>query len=184
MLKHYKFSDVEIAKLLNKAIILVDTREKDTFQKRLFKEYCASCQIKTDEMKLPFGDYGIKVPAMPELGIMRAMYMPFVVERKANLDELCVNFSSKDRNRFLNEFAKAKAAGFKIHLVVESNDYHDLLVGNYRSQFHVAALEANIWSIQAKYDVRVSYVKDRNDAPRFIVNCLMSQLRAELKNWY
>ena len=32
MLKHYKFSDVEIAKLLNKAIILVDTREKDTFQ--------------------------------------------------------------------------------------------------------------------------------------------------------
>ena len=103
---------------------------------------------------------------------------------KANLDELCVNFSSKDRNRFLNEFAKAKAAGFKIHLVVESNDYHDLLVGNYRSQFHANTLEANIWSIQAKYDVRVSYVKDRNDAPRFITNCLKTQLTAELKNWY
>ena len=84
MLKHYKFSDVEIAKILNESVILIDTREKDTFQKRLFKEYCASCQIKTDEMKLPFGDYGIKVPAMPELGIMRAMYMPFVVERRAD----------------------------------------------------------------------------------------------------
>ena len=42
--------------------------------------------------------------------------MPFVVERKANLDELCINFSSNDRNRFLNEFAKAKSAGFNIHL--------------------------------------------------------------------
>lgn len=184
MLKHYKFSDVEIAKLLNKAIILVDTREKDTFQKRLFNEYCASCQIQVERMKLPFGDYGVKIPKNEALGIMRDVYLPFMVERKANLDELCVNFSSKDRNRFLNEFAKAKAAGFKIHLVVESNDYHDLLVGNYRSQFHANTLEANIWSIQAKYDVRVSYVKDRNDAPRFIVNCLMSQLRAELKNWY
>ena len=66
MLKHYKFSDAEIAKILNESVILIDTREKDTFQKRLFKEYCASCQIKTDEMKMPFGDNGIKDPAMPE----------------------------------------------------------------------------------------------------------------------
>ena len=119
MLKHYKFSDVEIAKILNESVILIDTREKDTFQKRLFKEYCASCQIKTDEMKLPFGDYGIKVPAMPELGIMRAMYMPFVVERKANLDELCVNFSSKDRNRFLKEQRErvANTSALKLEII-------------------------------------------------------------------
>ena len=62
MLNNYKFSDKEIADLLNSAIILIDTREKDTFQKRLFNEYCASCFIKTENMKLPFGDYGVKVP--------------------------------------------------------------------------------------------------------------------------
>ena len=184
MLNNYKFLDKEIADLLNSAIILIDTREKDTFQKRLFNEYCASCFIKTESMKLPFGDYGVKVPKNEQLGIMRDIYFPFVVERKANLDELCVNFSSKDRNRFLNEFAKAKASGFDIHVVVESNDYHDLVTGNYRSQFHANTLEANIWAVQAKYDVRFSYVKDPNDAPRFIINCLLSQLRAELKKWY
>ena len=36
MLKHYKFSDLEISELLNGAVILIDTREKDAFQKRLF----------------------------------------------------------------------------------------------------------------------------------------------------
>ena len=184
MLKCYKFTDKEIAEVLNSAVVLIDTREKNTFQKRLFNEYCASCFIKSESMKLPFGDYGLKIPKNESLGIMRDIYMPFVVERKANLDELCINFNAKDRNRFLNEFAKAKSAGFKIHLVVESNDYHDLITGNYYSKFSSVALERNIWSLQAKYDVRVSYVKDPNDAPRFIVNCLFSQLRAELKKWY
>ncbi|MBP3907861.1 MAG: ERCC4 domain-containing protein [Turicibacter sp.] len=184
MLKNFKFTDKEIAEIMNNAVILIDTREKDNFQTRLFNEYCASCFIQTERVKLPFGDYAVKVPAHPHLGIMRDLYMPFMIERKANLDELCVNFSSKDRNRFLNEFAKAKASGFTIHVVVESNDYNDLVTGNYRSQFNPNTLEANIWSVQAKYDVKFSYVKDINMAPRFIVNCLMSQLRAELKRWY
>ena len=184
MLNNYKFSDTEIAILLRNAVILIDTREKDTFQRRLFNEYCASCQIKTESMKLPFGDYGIKITKNEELGIMRDIYLPYVVERKANLDELCVNFSQRDRNRFLNEFAKAKASGFDIHVVVESNDYHDLVTGNYRSQFHVNTLEGNIWNVQTKYNARFSYVKDPNDAPRFIVNCLFAQVKATLKKWY
>lgn len=184
MFQNFKFTDKEIAEIMNNAVILIDTREKDNYQTRLFNEYCVSCLIKTEKTKLPVGDYGVKVPANQELGIMRDIYMPFVVERKANLDELCVNFSSTDRTRFLNEFAKAQIGGFKIHVVVESNDYNDLVTGNYRSQFKPTTLEANIWSVQAKYDVKFSYVKDVNMAPRFIVNCLMSQLRAELKHWH
>ena len=184
MFKHYKFNDKEIAEILNNAVILIDTREKENFQTRLFNEYCANSLIKTKKMKLPVGDYGIMVSANHELGITRDVYLPFVVERKANLDELCVNFSSNDRSRFLNEFAKAKNDGFKVHVVVETNDYNDLVTGNYRSQFKSTTLEANIWSVQAKYDVQFSFIKDYNMAPRFIVNYLFSNLKSELKHWY
>lgn len=46
MLKNYKFTDREIADLVNSAIILIDTREKDTFQLRLFNErHLSSLQI-------------------------------------------------------------------------------------------------------------------------------------------
>ena len=33
MLKCYKFTDKEIAEVLNSAVVLIDTREKNTFQK-------------------------------------------------------------------------------------------------------------------------------------------------------
>ena len=181
MFLNYKFSDKEIADIVNNAVILIDTKEKDNFQTRLFNEYCANCLIKTKKMKLPVGDYGIMIPANQELGIIRDVYLPFVVERKANLDELCVNFSSND---ILNEFAKAKNDGFKVHVVVESNDYNDLVTGNYRSQFKSTTLEANMWSVQAKYDVHFSFIKDINMAPRFIINYLFSNLKSELKYWY
>ena len=82
------------------------------------------------------------------------------------------------------QFSKAKAAGFNIHVVLESNDYHDLITGNYRSQFRANSLEANIWWLQVKYGARFSYVKDPNDAPRFIVNYLFTLLKVALKNWY
>ena len=74
MLKCYKFTDKEIAEVLNSAVVLIDTREKNTFQKRLFNEYCASCFIKSESMKLPFGDYGLKIPKNESLGIMRDIY--------------------------------------------------------------------------------------------------------------
>ena len=37
MFKNYKFNDKEIAEILNNAVILIDTREKDNFQTRLLK---------------------------------------------------------------------------------------------------------------------------------------------------
>ena len=184
MLQNFKFNDKEIAEILNNAIILIDTREKDNFQTRLFNEYCASCLIKTERTKLPYGDYAVKVPALPHLGITREIFIPYSIERKASLDELCINLSKDDRQRFFNEFANAKADGFKVHIVVFSNDYHDLITGNYRSQYGSLALENSLWSLHAKYDVPISYVKDINDAPRFIVKCLWGKLRSELKHWH
>ena len=99
----YKFNKKEIKSILDNLIICVDSREQsnqhiiDFFDKK---------KVPYVVEKLPFGDYSCKIKAGSFDGQVRDIYFTndFVIERKANIDELANNLR-KDAARLKKELA-------------------------------------------------------------------------------
>ena len=96
----YKFTDEELKKILKHLVIVVDTREQ--CNQHILK-YFEQKKIPYKIQKLDYGDYGAYLPVGSFKGQMRDIYFTddFVVERKANIDELANNF--KDAKTNINE---------------------------------------------------------------------------------
>ena len=62
-----------------------------------------------------------------------------VIEKKNGLDEIAGNFTV-DRQRFEDEFIRAKAEGLKVFLIIENASWSDILLHNYRSKLTPKAL--------------------------------------------
>ena len=151
----YRFTETEVKKALKELTIIVDTREKAndhvlTWFKAKKKPYKVQ--------KLDQGDYSCMIPKSALKGLERDLYFDklIVVERKASIDELAGNFSSKDYPRISKEFAMLKANNTKVRLFIEDKLFHKhLREGQYRSQYEPKTLHARLKGFEAEYNTTI-----------------------------
>ena len=112
-----RWNDAEIEKSLKSIVILVDTREKKWGHIRAALEELGCPYV---SQKLDFGDYSYRY-TRPD-GTEEDCSSLIAVERKANLDEICGNFTY-GRERFEREFQRARNKGAEVHLLVEDANW-------------------------------------------------------------
>lgn len=143
-------------------ILLVDSREKENSH---ILNYMAVNEISVKENQpLKFGDYSFIKDNVDYRN-------KIVIERKNSLDELSLNLTSgkKDnqvnrRERFKNEFKRAKESGAKIILLIENATQKDILNHNYRSKLHPNAFMGSLNSWHSKgYIDNIFFCESKND---------------------
>lgn len=131
--------------------VLVDTREQNTpaLRKRL-----KDMGLPWERKKLEFGDYSIKCQL--QNGGERDFSREICIERKMDLDELCLCYS-KGRKRFSREFERAREAGAKIYLLVENGSWEKAYEGLYRSRMEPKAFTASLTAWLARYNCQLLF---------------------------
>jgi ERCC4-type nuclease len=172
MLK-YHYSDSEIKKIMSTLTILVDTREQ---RNEHIIAYLVEKKIPHESIKLDVGDYSAKIPANPELGIIRDLFLPEAIERKNSIDELAQTI--KDEARWEHELVRSRKLTYFAVLV--EDDYSNLIDGNYRSQYNSKALQGRIKSYEAQFGFTTVFVPKLLSG-HYILTELYYRARHELK---
>jgi ERCC4-type nuclease len=81
-----------------------------------------------------------------------------VIEKKNSIDEIAGNFTA-DRQRFEDEFTRAKAEGLKVFLVIENCSWSDIFLHNYRSKLEPKSLIASLLSWQVRFNITICFCK-------------------------
>ena len=102
--------------------------------------------------KLDFGDYSYCY-IRPD-GVEVDMSTAVALERKANLDEICGNFTY-GRARFEREFQRAKDSNADVHLLVEDANWGKIDNHSYVSRLHPEALWGNLLSWMNRFGLRL-----------------------------
>lgn len=141
------------------------------------------------EKGLKVGDYTLAVQL--KNGEVLNFKDKVVVERKADLNELCCNlFDTKDENghsRFERELIRAKEQNIKMYLVIETTDMHSKILSSKHfrydkaSKVTPASFMAMLTSLCARYNINVWYT-DKSNAGRLIHDLLYYEVREYLKN--
>ena len=166
MIELYRYTDKEKQMLIDSMVCLVDTREHDGKNQHILDVF-DKMGLHYEKRKLNFGDYSMKIPANPDLGIMRDLDFSskIIIERKANLDEVCGNLGTADRSRIKKELALAPAE--KV-MLIENATYSDVLHGNYRSKFAPKSLWASLHSFWHEFGLPIFFVQQPEDSAYFI----------------
>lgn len=177
MFGKYKYTETEEKELLNSIVILVDTREKVNDH---ITQYFEKHEIPYKKKALKNGDYSFYVPKNEKLGIFRDTFFndEIFVERKANLEELSSNLSTK-RADFEEELAVAKAK--KKYLLIEGSNYSDVVNGNYNTEYNKKSYLGSIHSFNHKYNLEIVFMPDRAYSPIFIYGVMQYYLRNLIK---
>lgn len=101
------------------------------------------------------------------------------IEKKNSIDEIAGNFTI-DRQRFEDEFIRAKAKGTKVFLVIENCSWEDIFLHNYRSKLEPKSLMASLMAWQVRYNISVVFCK-RNDTAKIIYSILYYAMKEELR---
>ena len=151
--------------------------------------YSNPIQYYIQEKGLKTGDYTIAVQ-LPS-GEVINFQDKIVIERKADLNELCCNFFSEKDNegltRFERELARAKEQGIKVILLVEVDNMHSKILSSKYFRFDKASkvspasFNAILRSLQAKYNISIEYCR-KEDSARLIHDILFYHAREYLKN--
>lgn len=162
----------ELRAVLESMCLLVDTREQPTekLQRRI-----EDTGLPHERKKLDFGDYSCQC-IMPD-GNTVDFSSKVAIERKMNLDELCLCFG-RERPRFEREFERAKAAGCRIYLLVEGGSWEKAYNGKYRSLMKPQALIASIDAFRARYGMQLDFCKAETTG-----KLIRDILYRELKEW-
>ena len=138
---------------------------------------------------LKVGDYTIAVQ-LPN-GEVVNFQDKVVIERKADLNELCCNFFDKKdaegKTRLERELDRAKEQGIKVILLVEVDNMHSKILSSKYFRFDKASkvspasFNAILRSLQAKYNISIEYCK-KDDSARLIHDILYYHCREYLKN--
>jgi hypothetical protein len=174
----YKFTDKEINELLNKMVILVDSREQANDH---VIEWFDKCKKKYKVQKLDYGDYSCYLPVGSFEGQTRDIYFndEIVIERKFCIDELAMNlkdnktninditkeiielFGEKylakvlktDYNRFKQELTTLNKYDTKFFILLEDEKFDEnIRKGNYRSLYDSATLYKRLKGIEAEFN--------------------------------
>lgn len=167
MKRHY--TDPEIKELLKQLTVICDTREQVNEN---ITGYLDSKKIPHISRKLDVGDYSAMI------GDMTLEYS-MVIEKKNGLDEVAGNFTV-DRQRFENEFMRAKAEGLKVFLLIENASWSDILLHNYRSKLLPKSLIASLLSWQVRFNVTIVFCKP-SETGQIIYGILYYAAREALK---
>lgn len=139
---------------MSKAIILVDTREKVNDH---IINYFKKNGIKYKEVYIPTGDYAI---TMEMDGKCIESAFKIVIERKNSVDELVGSF--KHRQRFSNEFLRAKKEDARILLLVEDpNGYENIMTGNFRSAYTPTALMHSLKAFETRFNFQTVFLNKK-----------------------
>lgn len=162
-------TEAEIKTLLKRLTILCDSREQVNEN---ITEYFDKKKISYITRKLDTGDYSAMIEDM-------TLEHDVVIEKKNGLDEIAGNFTV-DRQRFENEFTRAKAEGLKIFLLIENASWNDILVHNYRSKLKPQSLIASLMSWQVKFNITITFCKP-SETGQIIYGILYYAAREALK---
>lgn len=135
-------------------VILVDNREQETDRSRA--RY-AQFGVPFERQTIHTGDYSAKF-LLPD-GTWYDMSNDVTVERKMNLDELCLCFGA-ERKRFIKEFERLKESNIRMWLLLENSTFKKAYSGSYRSQYRPQSLIASILAFQARYNTRLVMCDD------------------------
>jgi len=134
---------------LRSMVILVDSREQETDRARTrYAQF--GCPYERATIKT--GDYSAKF-LLPG-GLWYDLSNDITVERKMNLDELCLCFG-KDRKRFIKEFERAKENNIRLWLLLENSTFEKAYSGSYRSKYKPQSLIASMLAWQSRYACRI-----------------------------
>ncbi len=167
MKRHY--TEREINELLKQLTILIDSREQANEH---ITGYLDSKKIPHITRKLDTGDYSAMIGDM-------TLEHDVVIERKANLDEIAGNFTV-DRQRFADEFTRAKAEGLKVFLIIENASWSDIYLHNYRSELKPQSLLASLLAWQVRYNITLIFCKP-SETCQIIYGILYYAAREALK---
>ena len=141
------------------------------------------------EKGLKVGDYTIAVQ-LPNKEVIN-FKDKIVIERKADLNELCCNlFDKKDeegKTRLERELERAKEQGIKVYLVIETTDMHSKILSSKHfrydkaSKVSPASFNALLMTLCSRYNISVWYT-DKHNAGRLIHDLLYYEAREYLKN--
>lgn len=164
--------------MLKSMTILVDTREKENKNDHILG-YFDAMKVPWKKKKLDYGDYSFCVPKNDDLTIPRDLYFDkeIIVERKASLDELATNIS-KERDRLKKEFTLAPKR--KV-LIIENGSYHDMVYGNYRSEYGAKSYYGTFHSFWHEFDIPIIFMPDNKLTGCFIVGFFQYYLRGLLR---
>lgn len=144
MTRHW--TDGELDAELKKLTFIIDKREQ---KNEWIEQYCEKNKIPVIHRKLDVGDYACQLGE-------DSFENDFVVERKADLDEICGNLTA-DRDRFEREFLRAKAHGIKVYLLIEEGSWKDIFIHNYRSKLAPKSLLASLFAWQTRFNVTIVF---------------------------
>lgn len=140
------------------------------------------------EKGLKVGDYTIAVK-LPN-GEVINFKDKIVIERKADLNELCCNlFDNKDEEgltRFERELKRGYEQGIKIHLLVETDNMVDKILSSKHFRYDKASkvnpksFQMMLLSLCNRYNVTVWYT-NKNNSARLIHDLLYVYVREYLK---
>ena len=140
------------------------------------------------EKGLKVGDYTIAVK-LPN-GEVINFKDKIVIERKADLNELCCNlFDKKDEEgltRFERELKRGYEQGIKIHLLVETDNMVDKILSSKHFRYDKASkvnpksFQMMLLSLCNRYNVTVWYT-NKNNSARLIHDLLHVYVREYLK---
>ena len=152
--------------------------------------YSDSIQYYIQEKGLKVGDYTIAVQ-LPN-GEVINFQDKIVIERKADLNELCCNLydtKSKDEEgltRFERELKRGYEQGIKIHLLVETDNMVDKILSSKHFRYDKASkvnpksFQMMLLSLCNRYNVTVWYT-NKNNSARLIHDLLYVYIREYLK---
>lgn len=167
MTRHY--TDKEISELLKQLTIICDTREQVNEH---VTGYLDGKKIPHITRKIETGDYSATIGDM-------TLEHDVVIEKKNSIDEIAGNFTA-DRQRFEDEFTRAKAEGLKVFLLIENCSWSDIFLHNYRSKLKPQSLIASLLSWQVRFNITVIFCKP-NETGQIIYGILYYAAREALK---
>ena len=168
-------NNFDIEKALESITITIDTREQDTDR---LKRRIEEMDCNTERTCLNYGDYSCKC-IMPSGGVLDFSTMA-VIERKMNLDELCLCFG-KERKRFKSEFERAKANNCRIYLLIENASWEHVILGKYRSKYNSLALTASILAWIPRYNI-IPIMCKAETSGKLIKEIMYRELKEYLEN--
>ena len=143
----------EVEACLESMVCLCDSREQDTPRLR---QRLKDINLPIERTALKAGDYG----AMVLLPSGEWYELPIVIERKMDIDELCMCFCQQ-RGRFKREFERARIAQKRLYLLIEGATWEKIYNGQYRSNMRSRSLIASILSWVARYDCEIIFCSSR-----------------------
>ncbi len=175
-MKEYKYTTEQIKGMLKYLTVLVDSREQKNGH---ILDYFQRQGIPYEVEKLDFGDYSCLLPAA---AAGRDIYFhdSIVIERKNSLEEISGNLS-KGRERFEAEFLKARNAGAKVYLLIESPlGYTGIITHGYKTQMKPAAFMASLKTWEHRFDTNIQFI-DPQYSGYYIVSTLQYFVREALR---